>query len=270
MFNSPYAKGGMQTNGPKSPRYASGGDLNQNPEGCKTQQQQPWNQWDTSARRVECPGRTPSWGRFPEQQARSWPKMRPLSGSWAGYERTNLSVPAGPTMPASLLVRLSAAEQTTRVASCSVRPLSPQQMRQLTRPGSSAHRWLQASRWHYRPSARSGGVLSHERLHLASLNPQAQGQRPGGVATGHVPQQPNLGLGPNRYVPPTFNWGRADLTAGSRSTPRWTGTRCKGSTCPSSRTTRSRIPYMQQLQGMLGMFSNQYGGPNRQPTLPVW
>lgn len=41
MFNSPYAKGGMQTNGPAKPVYASGGGLNQNPGGM--QQQGGWN-----------------------------------------------------------------------------------------------------------------------------------------------------------------------------------------------------------------------------------
>lgn len=59
MFNSPYANGGMQTNGPVKPEspytkpaYASGGGLNQNPGGTQqggmqnpegfTQQQNPW------------------------------------------------------------------------------------------------------------------------------------------------------------------------------------------------------------------------------------
>ena len=41
MFNSPYAKGGMQTNGPVKPEYASGGGLNQNPGGM--QQGDGWN-----------------------------------------------------------------------------------------------------------------------------------------------------------------------------------------------------------------------------------
>jgi hypothetical protein len=37
---------------------------------------------------------------------------------------------------------------------------------------------------------------------------------------------------------------------------------------PQQQNNTFTNPYMQQLQGMLGMFSNQYGGPNRQPTLP--
>ena len=103
---------------------------------------------------------------------------------------------------------------------------------------------------------------------LASLNPQAQGQRPGGVATGHVPQQPNLGLGPNRYVPPTFNWGRGGLDGRQPQYTQMDWNQMQGFYMPQQQNNTFTNPYMQQLQGMLGMFSNQYGGPNRQPTLP--
>lgn len=103
---------------------------------------------------------------------------------------------------------------------------------------------------------------------LASLNPQAQGQRPGGVATGHVPQQPNPGLGPNRYVPPTFNWGRGGLDGRQPQYTQMDWNQMQGFYMPQQQNNTFTNPYMQQLQGMLGMFSNQYGGPNRQPTLP--
>lgn len=103
---------------------------------------------------------------------------------------------------------------------------------------------------------------------LASLNPQAQDQRPGGVATGHVPQQPNMGLGPNRYVPPTFNWGRGGLDGRQPQYTQMDWNQMQGFYMPQQQNNTFTNPYMQQLQGMLGMFSNQYGGPNRQPTLP--
>ena len=103
---------------------------------------------------------------------------------------------------------------------------------------------------------------------LASLNPQAQGQRPGGVATGHVPQQPNLGLGPNRYVPPTFNWGRGGLDGRQPQYTQMDWNQMQGFYMPQQQNNTFTNPYMQQLQGMLGMFSNQYGGPNRQPVMP--
>ncbi len=101
---------------------------------------------------------------------------------------------------------------------------------------------------------------------LASLNPQAQGQQPGGVATGHVPQQPNMGLGPNRYVPPTFNWGRGNGGQPNYSQMDWN--QMQAFYMPQQQNNTFSNPYMQQLQGMLGQFSAQYGGPNRQPTMP--
>ena len=93
------------------------------------------------------------------------------------------------------------------------------------------------------------------------------GQMPGGVATGHVPQQPNLGLGPNRYVPPTFNWGqRVGDNAPNYRQMDWN--QMQAFYMPQQQNNTFTNPYMQQLQGMLGQFSMQYGGPNRQPTLP--
>lgn len=103
---------------------------------------------------------------------------------------------------------------------------------------------------------------------LASLNPQAQGQRPGGVATGHVPQQPNLGLGPNRYVPPTFNWGRGGLDGRQPNYSQMDWNQMQAFYMPQHTNNTFTNPYMQQLQGMLGNFSRQYGGPNRQPVMP--
>lgn len=103
---------------------------------------------------------------------------------------------------------------------------------------------------------------------LASLNPQAQGQRPGGVATGHVPQQPNLGLGPNRYVPPTFNWGRGGLDGRQPNYSQMDWNQMQAFYMPQQQNNTFTNPYMQQLQGMLGNFSRQYGGPNRQPVMP--
>lgn len=97
---------------------------------------------------------------------------------------------------------------------------------------------------------------------------QQQQQRPGGVAYGHVPQQPNLGLGPNRYVPPTFNWGRGGLDGRQPQYTQMDWNQMQGFYMPQQQNNTFTNPYMQQLQGMLGMFSNQYGGPNRQPTLP--
>lgn len=103
---------------------------------------------------------------------------------------------------------------------------------------------------------------------LASLNPQAQGQRPGGVATGHVPQQPNMGLGPNRYVPPTFNWGRGGLDGRQPNYSQMDWNQMQAFYMPQQQNNTFTNPYMQQLQGMLGQFSAQYGSPNRQPVLP--
>lgn len=90
----------------------------------------------------------------------------------------------------------------------------------------------------------------------------------GGVALGHAPQQPNMGLGPNRYIPPTFNYG----SNGQGSRPNYTQmdwNQMQASYLP--RTTNqgeTANTYMQQLQQMLGGFSQQYGGPNRRPTMP--
>lgn len=93
------------------------------------------------------------------------------------------------------------------------------------------------------------------------------GQMPGGVATGHVPQQPNLGLGPNRYVPPTFNWGqRIGDNAPNYQQMDWN--QMQAYYMPQQQNSPYTNSYMSQLQGMLGGFSRQYGGPNRQPVLP--
>lgn len=93
-------------------------------------------------------------------------------------------------------------------------------------------------------------------------------QQPGGVATGHVPQQPNLGLGPNRYVPPTFNWGRGGLDGRQPNYNQMDWNQMQAYYMPQHQNSPFTSGYMGQLQQMLGQFGNQYGGPNRQPTLP--
>ncbi len=90
----------------------------------------------------------------------------------------------------------------------------------------------------------------------------------GGVALGHAPQQPALGLGPNRYIPPTFNYG----SNGQGSRPNYTQmdwNQMQSSYLPSlSNQGSTANSYMQQLRQMLGGFSQQYGDPNRRPELP--
>lgn len=149
MFNSPYAKGGMQTNGPAKPEYASGGDLNQNPGGMQqggmqnpegfTQQQQPWNQWGYFGQTGGMSGAyTPVGGGFQEQQAPQLAQNAPAFGQpGQATNAPNLSVPAGPTMPrfSTGTTIGNGADNPRRFMQ---RPsLSPQQMRQLTRPGAA-------------------------------------------------------------------------------------------------------------------------------------
>ena len=138
MFNSPYAKGGMQTNGPEKPEYASGGDLNQNPGGMQ-QQQQPWNQWGYFGQTGGMSGAyTPVGGGFQEQQAPQLAQNAPAFGQpGQATNAPNLSVPAGPTMPrfSTGTTIGNGADNPRRFMQ---RPsLSPQQMRQLTRPGAA-------------------------------------------------------------------------------------------------------------------------------------
>lgn len=138
MFNSPYAKGGMQTNGPAKPEYASGGDLNQNPGGMQ-QQQQPWNQWGYFGQTGGMSGAyTPVGGGFQEQQAPQLTPSAPAVGQpGQATNAPNPSVPAGPTMPRFQTGTTigNGADNPRRFMQ---RPsLSPQQMRQLTRPGAA-------------------------------------------------------------------------------------------------------------------------------------
>ena len=90
----------------------------------------------------------------------------------------------------------------------------------------------------------------------------------GGVATGHAPQQPNMGLGPNRYIPPTFNYG----SNGQGSRPdysRMDWNQMQAHYLPNMTNQGGTAnTYMQQLQQMLGNFGQQYGGLNRQPQMP--
>lgn len=102
----------------------------------------------------------------------------------------------------------------------------------------------------------------------AQMGQQLASQQPGGVAYGHVPQQPNLGLGPNRYVPPTFNWGRGGLDGRQPQYNQMDWNQMQAYYMPQHQNSPFTGGYMGQLQQMLGMFGNQYGGPNRQPTMP--
>ena len=105
---------------------------------------------------------------------------------------------------------------------------------------------------------------------LAELQQMGMQSSPyGGVAYGHAPQQPALGLGPNRYIPPTFNYGSG---GGYGARPNYTQmdwNQMQTSYLPrQSNQGETANTYMAQLQQMLGGFSQQYGGPNRQPTMP--
>lgn len=102
----------------------------------------------------------------------------------------------------------------------------------------------------------------------AQMGQQLASQQPGGVAYGHVPQQPNLGLGPNRYVPPTFNWGRGGLDGRQPQYNQMDWNQMQAYYMPQHQNSPFTGGYMGQLRQMLGMFGNQFGGPNRQPVMP--
>lgn len=173
MFNSPYAKGGMQTNGPAKPEYAGGGGLNQNPGGMQQggmqnpdgfiQQQNPWSpaNWMNPGNRPpdsqsgggwnpngfngfigagsNAPYNGPIGGGFSQNKG---PEMPPTvnPGQPGQGVAPNPSVPAGPTMPQFVMggannpaVNLNGRDNPRRFMQ---RPsLSPQQMQQLTRGG---------------------------------------------------------------------------------------------------------------------------------------
>lgn len=106
-------------------------------------------------------------------------------------------------------------------------------------------------------------------MSLADLQQMGNQSGPyGGVATGHAPQQPNMGLGPNRYIPPTFNYG----SNGQGSRPdysRMDWNQMQAHYLPNMTNQGGTAnTYMQQLQQMLGNFGQQYGSPNRQPQMP--
>lgn len=170
MFNSPYAKGGMLGNGPVKPEYTSGGGLNQNPGGMQQggmqnpdgfiQQQNPWapTNWMNPGNRPldsqsgggwnpngfngfigsgsNTPYNGPIGGGFQQQQT---PTVNP---GQPGQAANAPSVPAGPIMPQFVMggannpaVNLNGRDNQRRFMQ---RPsLSPQQMRQLTRPGAA-------------------------------------------------------------------------------------------------------------------------------------
>lgn len=173
MFNSPYAKGGMQTNGPAKPEYASGGDLNQNPGGMQQggmqkpegfiQQQNPWTAttwmnrppdsqggWNPNGFNgfigagTNAPYNGPIGGGFSQNKGPEMPPTvnpgQPGQAAPPQVNAPNPSVPAGPTMPQFVMggannptVNLNGRDNPRRFMQ---RPsLSPQQMRQFTRPG---------------------------------------------------------------------------------------------------------------------------------------
>ena len=106
-------------------------------------------------------------------------------------------------------------------------------------------------------------------MSLANLQQMGNQSSPyGGVALGHAPQQPAMGLGPNRYIPPTFNYG----SNGQGSRPNYTQmdwNQMQAHYLPNMTNQGGTAnTYMQQLQQMLGNFGQQYGGLNRQPQMP--
>lgn len=74
-------------------------------------------------------------------------------------------------------------------------------------------------------------------------------------------------LGPNRYIPPTFQYSR-DNIAGGPATMNWNT--MQSYYMPQQNNDTFSSGYMSNLQNLLSQFSTQYGGggPNRQPTLP--
>jgi hypothetical protein len=172
--NSPYAKSGNAPTSPYKPDYASGGGLNQNPGGMQQggmqnpdgfiQQQNPWApaNWMNPGNRPQdsqsgggwnpngfngfigagsnAPYNGPIGGGFSQNMG---PEMPPTVNPGQPGQATNApnpSVPAGPTMPQFVMggannpaVNLNGRDNPRRFMQ---RPsLSPQQMRQLTRPG---------------------------------------------------------------------------------------------------------------------------------------
>ena len=99
---------------------------------------------------------------------------------------------------------------------------------------------------------------------------QQSGQSPyGGVALGHLPQQTDRGLGPNRYVPPTFDWGRGGLDGNQRQRNQMNWNQMQEYYLPNQGGQRSGAnQYSEQLQQMLAQFGQQYGGAGRRPQLP--
>lgn len=99
---------------------------------------------------------------------------------------------------------------------------------------------------------------------------QQSGQSPyGGVALGHLPQQTDRGLGPNRYVPPTFDWGRGGLDGNQRQTNQMNWNQMQDYYLPNQGGQRSGAnQYSDSLRQMLEQFSGQYGGAGRRPQLP--
>lgn len=73
----------------------------------------------------------------------------------------------------------------------------------------------------------------------------------------------------NRYVPPTFNWGRGGLTGNQPQYDQMVWNQMRGFNLPTQDgRTSGPNQYMSYLQNMLNQFGSQYGDPNRRPTVP--
>lgn len=75
----------------------------------------------------------------------------------------------------------------------------------------------------------------------------------------------NYTLGPNRYIPPTFNYGRN----GERrdfNTMDWNT--MQQFYMPQQNNDTLTAPYMSNLMNMLQQYQGQYGSFNRQPSMP--
>lgn len=136
MFNSPYAKGGMQTNGPVKPDYANGTGLAEGGGGM--QQGGGWNPYGFNGFMGAGSNSpyNPVGGGFQQEQA---PQLTPNAQNPGQPGQASnapaASIPAGPTMP-RFQTGTSIGNGADNPRRFMQRPsLSPQQMRQFTRPG---------------------------------------------------------------------------------------------------------------------------------------
>lgn len=73
----------------------------------------------------------------------------------------------------------------------------------------------------------------------------------------------------NRYIPPTFNWGRGGLTGNQPQYTDMQWNQMRGYNLPTQ-DGRASGPnqYQNWMRDMYRGFEGQYGGPNRRPTVP--